>query len=239
MHTSKSVLLLLILAVICLGSLTAEAQSSVAGDWQGAFKVDGTKLRLVLHINSSPSGTLEATIDSLDQDSPGIPVDTITFDGTTLKLSVSQVKGSYEGKMNEDGTEISGIWIEGKRLNLKFRRLSESNRVLSPIPIGGDWKGKLDENGKQLELALHLNTTTYTRIEGSLNGLNQGFNGIQISKVSFNDNVLKFTVKSTHSSYIGTLSKDGNEIEGTWTQGQPFRLIFQRTVASERLQDPI
>jgi hypothetical protein len=109
MHTSKSVLLLLILAVICLGSLTAEAQSSLAGDWQGAFKVNGTKLRLVLHINSSPSGTLEATIDSLDQDSPGIPVDTITFDGTTLKLSVSQVKGSYEGKMNKDGTEISGI----------------------------------------------------------------------------------------------------------------------------------
>jgi hypothetical protein len=227
------------LAVTTLGSLPARAQSSLAGDWQGALKVDGTRLRLVLHINSSPSGTLEATIDSLDQDSPGIPVNTITFDGAILKLSVPQVKGSYEGKMNNDGTEISGIWIEGKRLNLKFKRLSESKSVLPPVPIGGDWKGELNANGKQLELALHLNTTTYTKIEGSLDGLDQDLTGMQISKVSFNDNVLKFTVKSTHSSYVGTLSKDGNEIEGTWTQGQPFKLIFQRTVASKRLQDPI
>ncbi len=231
MRRTKSALLLLMLAVITLGSLTARAQSCLAVDWQGAFKVDGTRLRLVLHITSSPSGTLEATIDSLDQDSPGIPVNTITFDGTTLKLSVPEVKASYEGKINNDGTEFSGIWMEGKRLNRKFRRLGESKSVLPPVPIGGDWTGKLNANDKQLELSLHLNTTTYTKIEGSLDGLDHDLSGVQISKVSFNDNVLKFKVKSTHSSYVGTLSKDGNEIEGTWTQGQPLKLIFQRTVA--------
>jgi hypothetical protein len=228
MYRNKVAFLFLTLMAVISGPFKAAAQSSVAGNWQGTMKTDGARLRLILHITASPSGTLVATIDSLDQDSPGIPVSAITFDNTTLKLSVPQVQASFEGKLNRDGTEISGTWTEGNRLSLKFKRMTDSTKVVSLIPIGGDWEGKLSADGRQLNFVLHLNTTTYTRLEGTLDNVDQSLNGTRIKPITFKDNVLKFTVDSIHSSYVGKLSDDRNEIEGVWTQDHSFPLIFRR-----------
>jgi hypothetical protein len=239
-------MLRLTLATVILVPFAAAAQSDITGDWQGVLKTDNTKLRLVLHITAALSGTLAATIDSVDQDSPDIPVSAITFESGILKLTVAQVHGSFEGKFSKDGTEINGTWTEGKRRALKFKRVTDSTKVIPPAPIGGDWQGILSADGRQLHLVLHLNTTSYTRVEGTLYSIGQGANGIPVSLTTFKDNVLNFTLRSVHSSYVGTLSKDGNEIEGVWTQGQAFPLKFKRVAGPipsvadpERPQNPI
>jgi hypothetical protein len=234
MLREKSTLLLLTLAAVIFVPFPAAAQSSIAGEWQGATKVHGTRLRLALHIIASPSGTLTATIDSLDQNSRGIPVSAITFDNATLKLSVPQVQAAYEGKLSRDGTELSGTWIEGKRSALKFNRVPYPTRTTPRVPVGGDWQGRLSAGEGQVHLVLHLNTTNYTRLEGTLDDLDQSANGIPLSQITFKDHVLQFTVDSIRSSYVGTLSDDGNEIDGVWTRGQSFRLIFQRAANPRR-----
>jgi hypothetical protein len=222
--------MLLTLGVIFL-PVAARAQSSVAGNWQGAFEVDGTNLRLVLHIVASPGGTLTATIDSLDQDSPNIPVSSITFEGATLKLDVAQVKSSFEGKLNKEGTEIKGYWTEGKRLALKFKRITDSTKIVPPAPIGGDWQGTLIVDGKLLHVVLHLDTEHYTRLSASLDGIDEGANATPVNLITFTDNALRFTVDSLHGSYFGAVSADGNEIEGVWMQGQAFPLTFHRVLS--------
>jgi hypothetical protein len=208
--------------------LAAGAQSSIAGDWQGAFEVDGTALRLVLHVKLEPSGTLIATIDSVDQDSPNIPVSAITFENATLKLDVPQVKSSFEGKLNKDGTEIKGHWTEGKRRALKFIRVTDSKKITSPVPIGGDWQGTLIKGGKPFLLVLHLDTEHYTKLSASLDGIDLATSGTLVNEITFLDNALRLSVDALHASYIGAVSEDGSKIEGVWMQGQAFPLTFER-----------
>jgi hypothetical protein len=227
---NKSAHLFLTMAVALLFPLAAAAQSGIEGDWKGSFEVDGTTLRLVLHIKSQPpSGALVATLDSVDQDSPNIPVNTIAFKNTTLKLDVAQVDASFEGKLSKDGDEIRGYWTEGKRLALNFKRVTDSTTITPPVPIGGDWEGTLVAGGRRSKIVLHLDTEHYTKLSASLDGIDEESNGTLVNQTSFTDNALRLSIDAIHASYFGAVSEDGNEIEGVWTQGPSFPLTFRRS----------
>jgi hypothetical protein len=86
---------------------------SVRGDWSGVLDVGAVKLTLVLHIAQDAAGALSAKLDSPDQGASGIPVDTITLAGQTLKFEMKQLMASYEGTLNSEGTEISGKFTQG------------------------------------------------------------------------------------------------------------------------------
>src|SRR5215471_18833179 len=101
--------LLVTFAFILLTSAVCFAQD-ITGDWNGALNVNGTELRLVLHISKNPDGTLKSTLDSLDQSAKGIPVTSTTLKDSALSLKVDAVSGSYEGRVSADAKEISGTW---------------------------------------------------------------------------------------------------------------------------------
>ena len=235
MPKNKAAHLFLIVAAALLFPIAAGAQSGIEGDWKGSFEVDGTILRLVLHIKSQPpSGALVATLDSVDQDSPNIPVSSITFESTTLKLDVDQVKGFFEGKLSKDGDEIKGHWTEGKRRALNFKRVTDSTKIKPPVPIGGDWEGTLVAGGRRSQIVLHLDAEHYTKLSASLDGIDEMSNGTLVNQTSFTDNALRLSIDAVHASYFGAVSEEGNEIEGVWTQGQSFPLTFRRSPATAK-----
>ena len=109
--------------------------------------------------------------------------------------------------------------------------------ALSPLgraqaQIAGDWQGTLNAGGTQLHLALHIAAAKDGRLTATFDSIDQGANGIPITAISLKDSKLAFSVDAAHISYEGTINKDGSEIDGTWTQGQPFELDFKRTPAS-------
>jgi hypothetical protein len=238
MRREKFAPLCLALASIMLTPVAAVAQNEIVGDWRGVMKADhpkGMKMRLVVHIVPAPDGTLIATIDSIDQDSPGIPVKSVTFSNSTLKLDVSQVQASFEGSLNKKGTEIDGIWTEGQPQTLKLKRVTDEKKWAPPVPIGGEWQGSLNSGGRQLNLALHINTTNYSRPIVTIDGIDQNKHGV--NPFILRDNVLKFTVGAAGASFVGTVSKDGNEIQGIWKQGSESPLIFHRLLPTTQSTD--
>lgn len=109
------------LAVIFLLMVTARGQS-VEGAWEGTLKVGSGEVRLVLHVTRDEQGGLKGFIDARG----GLfPATAITFSDSTLKFKVPQNGGSYEGKVNAEGTVISGTWTQrsGSSLQLDFRRV--------------------------------------------------------------------------------------------------------------------
>lgn len=108
------------------GFVAAQAASpeskSIAGDWNGELNVQGTKLRLVLHVKKNSDGALAATLDSVDQNANGIPVSSVTQKGSDVKLELKGIGASYQGKLNPAGTEITGEWNQGGTLPLVFKR---------------------------------------------------------------------------------------------------------------------
>lgn len=87
------------------------APSDIDGVWTGALDLGSVKLRLAFHIMNTADG-LKATMDSLDQGAMGVPVTSVTRNGTALKIALKQIDGVFDGKISEDKTTVAGTWTQ-------------------------------------------------------------------------------------------------------------------------------
>lgn len=129
----------LLLASSWVWAAEATAQSkSVDGAWQGALSLGAIELRVVFHLAQQPDGKLKATMDSPDQGAKGIKVELATREGDRVKLDVKAVRGTYDGKLSDDGQEIRGVWKQaGPALPLNLKRLDKEpdyRRPQDPVP---------------------------------------------------------------------------------------------------------
>jgi hypothetical protein len=116
-------LLLSTLAMLWGNSVFAQ---DIAGDWQGTLKVGPQELRLVVQIaKADGGGGWKATIYSIDQSANPIPVNSVSLEGSILKLTVDVVRATYEGTVNADGTAITGTWTQRLPLPLELTRATK------------------------------------------------------------------------------------------------------------------
>ena len=97
----------------------------------------GTKLRMGVAITVQPDGRLSAAMDSPDQGAYGLPLSDVTFADRVLKFALTAAKGTFEGKLNDAGTEITGTWKQMLSLPLVLKRvekLARPNRPQEPKP---------------------------------------------------------------------------------------------------------
>lgn len=127
MEGKKTLVKVIMVVLIFIAPELARGNNeSVEGTWQGVLKTPDLELRVVFKVYRKPDSTLTATIDSPDQGSFGIPVDEVTFENGNLRLESKRIQGVFEGKINEDGSEIEGQWEQqGGRLPLIVKRVDE------------------------------------------------------------------------------------------------------------------
>ncbi len=111
----------LILFGVALAMAQENPTQKVAGDWQGVLDAGAVKLRLVVHLRVEDNA-LRGTMDSPDQGTNGLKIDSVMFENSTLKFLMSVLGASYEGTLNQNADEISGKFTQGGvtlPLNLK------------------------------------------------------------------------------------------------------------------------
>ncbi len=92
------------------------------GKWEGGLEAEGNTLRLVFNL-ANTGDSASGTIDSLDQNATGIPMDAISAADNTIKISVKVIGGSYSGKLSEDGKVLTGEWTQmGNTLPLILKK---------------------------------------------------------------------------------------------------------------------
>lgn len=94
--------------------------------------------------------------------------------------------------------------------------------------IAGDWNGKLNVNGAELRLVLHIKKNADGSLKATLDSVDQGANGIPVSSATLKDSKLTLNVNTINGSYDGKVNSNATEIAGTWTQGQALELNFHR-----------
>jgi len=114
-------------AGLCAGFLAvAQAQQAaptVEGDWQGILVAAGQNIRLAVHIKRADGGLLTGTFDSVDQGAMGLRIDTVTVNGSTVRLDMKAPVARYEGTLSGDGSKIEGAWMQsGGSFPLTFTR---------------------------------------------------------------------------------------------------------------------
>jgi hypothetical protein len=204
-------------------ALNAEAQSQLAGDWQGTLNAGGVELRLVLHVAAAKDGSLTATLDSLDQNVYDIPVTTVALKDSTLNLAVDAVHGTYEGKVNKDATEIDGTWNQGQALELNFKRVpaTPAPAAAKPAPpsdIDGSWTGILNAGSTELHITFKI-VNTQDGLTSRMQSPDQSPVWIAASSVTRNSGALTITLQGVGITFEGKISADLESIDGTFTQG--------------------
>ena len=124
--------LMLWMTAFALFAGSALHAQNITGTWQGTLN-GGQPLRLVIKI-SLDDDKLKATSYSIDQGGQPIPVSAITRDGSTVKMTVAMINGSYEGKLSADGNSITGTWTQGAPLPLNLTRATPETEWTIPEP---------------------------------------------------------------------------------------------------------
>lgn len=95
--------------------------ASIKGNWLGTLEINTVKLRIGLNITVKEDGSLSATFDSPDQGAKGLPIDTITYQETTVHFEAKRFGIVFDGKLN--GSEIIGTFKQGPAsFPLTFKR---------------------------------------------------------------------------------------------------------------------
>ena len=101
-------------------------------------------------------------------------------------------------------------------------------------PIEGDWMGKLNLGPQSLTIVLHVNCDAQGKAECTLDSPDQGAKGIAVETDYCSSDSISVSLASLSLSFQGKLK--GDEIVGTFTQGQSFPLVLKR--GEEKLNRP-
>jgi pimeloyl-ACP methyl ester carboxylesterase len=238
---------MLTLLATLASAATCLAQSPIAGDWQGVLDTGMSKLHLVLHISNAVDGSISATMESVDQSSKVIPVTAISFKDSKLSFRVESIHATYQGRVNRDATDIDGEWSQRQQLPLAFKRaksvIKAERRPAPPSDIDGTWMGALDTGAIKLRIVFHV-INTGDGLTATMDSPDQNMKGFPAS-VTRQDSGLKIAAGGIGATFDGTISKDLNTIEGTWSQGGgSLPLVLQRVkdqsgLERRRPQNPV
>jgi murein DD-endopeptidase len=104
----------------------------------------------------------------------------------------------------------------------------------STAAIEGKWEGTLGSGSNQLRLQIDFYKLPTGALAGDLNSVDQGVD-VPMSLATLTDKKVHFEIRRIGGVYEGTLSDDGSQIQGTWTQTgvSPQELDFRRPGAAQ------
>jgi hypothetical protein len=108
------------------------------------------------------------------------------------------------------------------------------------IGLEGDWDAKLQAGEAVIHLVLHLAKASDGSVKATIDSLDQGVYGIEVTSYSQKNLTLRFTVSSVSASFEGRISTDHRTIDGVWTQGSAsLPLGFHRQAAGAGAKKPV
>lgn len=241
-----------VLALAVLPGLAARAQQASApqpnapplGTFSGTLQAGEAQLHLLLHLSKSSSGSLRATLDSLDQGVFSIEATHVSFSADTLKLEVSSVGARFEGKVISNQEIIDGTWSQGTAsLPLRFQReTGAAARKPSDaiFPVEGLWQGAIETHGLRLRFQLHVSHDSQNELIAALDSLDQGVSGLPANRISLKGAAFHFEIPSVGGVWEGALDVTRNGLHGTWSQtsAENLSLDFQRSDQTLELRRP-
>jgi serine-type D-Ala-D-Ala carboxypeptidase/endopeptidase len=212
------------LCVLACLSAGAAQPAKTGGEYSGVLG----PLHVKLHLKISASGTVEGTLDSVDQGAMGLPCANIRLKEKMLSFEVPSVGGYWHGTVSDDGATLNGSWSQGAEMPLVFRRDEPFAAAEKPSRVDGIWLGKIEAGGTTLRIQLHVKSDRAGKEYCSLDSLDQGAIALPCGNVQFKGNHFSFDVPVVNGRWSGALTDNGNDLDGTWSQGQDLPLRLKR-----------
>jgi serine-type D-Ala-D-Ala carboxypeptidase/endopeptidase len=220
---------------LCLVAAAAQ-MPKLGGEYSGVLG----PLHLKLHLKAGANGTVEGTLDSVDQGAMGLPCANFRLEEKSFSFDVPSVGGKWHGTVSDDGARLNGSWSQGAEMPLLFIRDEPFAAAGKPSRVDGIWLGTIEAGGAKLRVQVQVKSNRAGKEYCSLDSLDQGANGLPCDDVQFNGDHFSFEVPAVKGHWSGTLSQNGNDLDGTWSQGQdlPLRLTRQTAALSAKAPEP-
>lgn len=125
------------------------------------------------------------------------------------------------------GVIVAGVLFGAVPVNPTWAQAATSES--SPNKVEDTWQGTLHVPQHDLRIVLKVTRGDKGELKAVNYSIDQGGQPLPVNAVSFQDNVLKFSIDMIDGKYEGKMSADGKSIDGTWTQGpNPLPLLFER-----------
>lgn len=220
-----------ILALLAV-ALPAHAQVKIVGEWHGVLQSPVGPMTLVVTITDDGKGALRGEFGSPDQGPGRIQLSSITASDGRLAFTLKSAQISYEGEWAEAEQHWAGVFTQGVRIPLTFKRgLPPARAVVEGLD--GVWKGAVVRNGVSLRLVLRVSTTDRGTIV-TFDSPDLGAVGLPVAGFARSTEKVGFSVPASGATFAGALAADGASLKGTWTlPGQPdVEVSFVRTKIS-------
>lgn len=209
----------LTLALLLTGTVHAAAPPELAGVWQGKLAVDAkTSLAVEFTFTKGANGAYTAVLNSPDNpDLKNTAVSSVTWDGSSLKLQVPTLSGSYAGTLKNG--KIGGQWTQpGSALALELAPFQKQAAATTVKALNGSWNGALVVAGTTQNVMITFKQAADGAIEGTFSIPDQGFS-TPAASISFENSELSFKVPRANIEYKGKLA--GNQVTGTLKSPSP------------------
>jgi hypothetical protein len=210
-----------------------------SGHWEGAIHAPSQDVTVSVDLALGRDGKLAGTISNPGEQITGYPLAAATLNGNDVRFQVktggSDVQ-TFAGKLGADGKALSGDFLVGV-YGVPFDLERTGDARFAPEPKSaaidaafvGEWTTTLDVGGNSLPVVLEL----ANRADGTSAGNWSAGEGSATSvAISQRERSVTLTSNVVPAAYTGTLSTDGGEIAGTFTEGalkQP--MTFRRAAA--------
>ena len=95
----------------------------------------------------------------------------------------------------------------------------------------GEWKASLSAGGQTFRLLWHVVKAPDGTVTSTYDNVDEGVSGIKVQSMTVKDSAITVTINDVihpngqdvplSGTFVGTISKDGNEVSGVWTQTEP------------------
>lgn len=212
----------------------AEAPHDPSGHWQGAVSAPTGELRFELDIQKN-SGGYGGTLDIPGEKIAGLPLRQVVVDGQTIEFN-ARTDQTFRGELASDGASMAGTFsVEGAALPFYVTRTGSARVHAAPKGshiagvLEGTWNGTMAANGMRLALTLSNNA------DGTSNAvmINMDEGSLQIpGSATQKGSSLTIEFAAIGGSFTATLSDDGSELAGKYSQGErSTALTFRRASA--------
>lgn len=208
-------------------SFAAQPAKSPAGHWEGSINVPSMELKVSIDLAVGSEGLWIGDIDIPAQGAADLPLKDIAVAGTTVSFALPAGPGNprFQGKVSDDGTSISGDFLQGgnsfpftlKRTGEASVTIPKRNAAL-PAAFVGKWEGSLETPGGKLRLAFNLDNKSGAAA-GTIDSLDQGAMGIPMDEISTTGGSILISVRAVGGKFAGKLDTEGRTLAGDWTQG--------------------
>jgi hypothetical protein len=211
----------------------------LAGHWEGAIQTPLEEVAVAVDLAADSGGKLGGTFSSPSQKLNGFPLWSARIDGDAVKLELKTADPgvrTFDGRLSADGQTITGQFlISVYAVPFTLKRNGEAQ--IAPAPrsatidakLAGGWHGSLDMAGQSLPLTLTLTNHADRTATGAWSA--GGAPATPVAIVS-EGGTLTLTSPVTPASFTGSLSADGTQISGTFSEGGAPRPLVLTRVAS-------